>query len=179
MWKLCNFRWLIPESPRWLLAMGRVQEVMSILRKASVVNNKELPHNIDKKIHPSSVVETESAGVMDLFRTRRLRRNTLLLFVIWFSVYLVYYGLVLNVGNIGGDLYINSVSHWSNQNANWRLEEPKILFLAASGHIRWEEICHFCFKMLNSLNITVSTHFCQNILHLYVWRDIDVEQSPQ
>jgi hypothetical protein len=33
----------------------------------------------------------------------------LVLYVIWFSVYLVYYGLVLNLGNIGGDIYLNTV----------------------------------------------------------------------
>lgn len=32
-----------------------------------------------------------------------------MLYVIWFSVYLVYYGLVLNLGNIGGDIYLNTV----------------------------------------------------------------------
>lgn len=33
----------------------------------------------------------------------------MVLYVIWFSVYLVYYGLVLNLGNIGGDIYLNTV----------------------------------------------------------------------
>lgn len=103
-------RYVLPESPRWLLAMGRTQELTTILKKAAAVNNRELPHNIDKMILPSSSTPSESLGVMDLFKTRQLRKKTLFLFIIWFSVYLVYYGLVLNVGNIGGDLYINSVS---------------------------------------------------------------------
>jgi hypothetical protein len=46
---------------------------------------------------------------MDLFRTPNMRKNSLVLYVIWFSVYLVYYGLVLNLGNIGGDIYVNTV----------------------------------------------------------------------
>lgn len=102
--------WVLPESPRWLLAMGKTQEVMAILKTAAKVNGRELPHNIDKKLLPTTTVEPESGSVMDLFKTHQLRKNTFLLFVIWFSVYLVYYGLVLNVGNIGGDIYINSVS---------------------------------------------------------------------
>lgn len=102
--------WILPESPRWLLAMGKTQEVMTILKKAAKVNGRELPHNIDKKLMPAATMEPESGSVMDLFKTHQLRKNTFLLFVIWFSVYLVYYGLVLNVGNIGGDIYINSVS---------------------------------------------------------------------
>jgi OCT family organic cation transporter-like MFS transporter 4/5 len=46
---------------------------------------------------------------MDLFRTPNMRKNSLVLYIIWFSVYLVYYGLVLNLGNIGGDIYVNTV----------------------------------------------------------------------
>lgn len=102
--------WVLPESPRWLLAMGRTQEVMAILKTAAAFNGRELPHNIDKKLLPTASIEPESGRVMDLFKTYELRKNTFLLFVIWFSVYLVYYGLVLNMGNIGGDIYINSVS---------------------------------------------------------------------
>jgi MFS family permease len=102
--------WVLPESPRWLLAMGRTNEVMTILQKAANYNGRELPVNIDKQLLPNeNDTETESVNVMDLFKTRQMRKKTLLLFVIWFSVYLVYYGLVLNLGNIGGDLYINSI----------------------------------------------------------------------
>jgi hypothetical protein len=46
---------------------------------------------------------------MDLFRTPNMRRNSLVLYIIWFSVYFVYYGLVLNLGNIGGDIYLNTI----------------------------------------------------------------------
>ncbi|XP_017782628.1 PREDICTED: organic cation transporter protein-like isoform X2 [Nicrophorus vespilloides] len=102
--------WVIPESPRWLLAMGRHQEVMTILQRAAVMNKRELPLNLDKQLLPANTkIQTESVGIMDLFKTPKMRKITLLLFVIWFSVYLVYYGLVLNVGNIGGDLYVNSI----------------------------------------------------------------------
>lgn len=98
--------------------MGKTQEVMAILKTAAKVNGRELPHNIDKKLMPATTVEPESGSVMDLFKTHQLRKNTFLLFIIWFSVYLVYYGLVLNVGNIGGDIYINSVSECANKLSN-------------------------------------------------------------
>lgn len=38
----------IPESPRWLLAMGKVDETMEILQKASKINKHPLPVNMDK-----------------------------------------------------------------------------------------------------------------------------------
>lgn len=51
----------------------------------------------------------DSAGVLDLFRTPHIRKVSLLLYVIWFSVYLAYYGLVLNINQFAGDPYVNTV----------------------------------------------------------------------
>lgn len=41
----------IPESPRWLLAMGKVDETMEVLQKAAKVNKHPLPENMDKIIN--------------------------------------------------------------------------------------------------------------------------------
>ncbi|XP_050532537.1 organic cation transporter protein-like isoform X1 [Daktulosphaira vitifoliae] len=105
--------WFIPESPRWLLAMGKVEETMDVLRKASKINNQPLPDNIDKIIS-YSVRKLEATGkprvrVLDLFRTKTIRKISLVLYILWFSLYLVYYGLVLNLSNIGGNIYINTI----------------------------------------------------------------------
>ncbi|XP_066252578.1 organic cation transporter protein-like isoform X1 [Euwallacea similis] len=107
------FTWFVlPESPRWLLALGRTKEVIEILERAAKFNKKELPTNLDKTLVPVLRVDQEenkNVGVQDLFKTAAMRTKTMILFLIWFGVYLVYYGLVLNLSNIGGDLYINSV----------------------------------------------------------------------
>lgn len=103
--------WVLPESPRWLLALGRTKEVMTILEEAAKTNGRVLPHNLDKQLMPVNEEDevAENVGVMDLFKTKSMRWKTFILFLIWFSMYLVYYGLMLNLGNIGGNLYINSV----------------------------------------------------------------------
>lgn len=109
---LFSCRWILPESPRWLLAVGRTQEVYTILEKAARFNNRKLPKNFDKLLQQEVIEEEcgENVTVLDLFKTPQMRRKTLSLFLIWFSVYLVYYGVVLNLANIGGNLYVNSVS---------------------------------------------------------------------
>lgn len=106
------YRWVLPESPRWLLAVGKTQEVIIILEQAARFNNKKLPKNFDKLLQQEVSVEEggENVNVLDLFKTQQMRKKTLCLFLIWFTIYLVYYGLVLNLANIGGNLYINSVS---------------------------------------------------------------------
>lgn len=102
----------MPESPRWLLAVGKTQEVYTVLEKAARFNNRQLPKNFDRLLQQQVIEEEcgENVTVLDLFKTSQMRRKTLSLFLIWFSVYLVYYGLVLNLANIGGNLYVNSVS---------------------------------------------------------------------
>ncbi|XP_065222264.1 organic cation transporter protein-like isoform X2 [Planococcus citri] len=105
--------WILPESPRWLLAMGKVDEVVEVLKEAARVNKKALPSNIDKILKQSisavDLTDRPKGRVLDLFRTPTIRLISLVLYVVWFSVYLVYYGLVLNLSNIGGDVYVNSI----------------------------------------------------------------------
>lgn len=45
----------IPESPRWLLAMGKVNETMEVLKKASKMNKHPLPANMDKVLNQVSL----------------------------------------------------------------------------------------------------------------------------
>ena len=39
---------VLPESPRWLLALGRTEEVTVILQEAARVNKRTLPASLDK-----------------------------------------------------------------------------------------------------------------------------------
>ncbi|XP_060526541.1 organic cation transporter protein-like isoform X2 [Cylas formicarius] len=102
---------IVPESPRWLLALGRTKEVLQIMETAARFNGKTLPINSGKQLRPRTIGDesAEDVQVSDLFKTPSMRKKTLVLFLIWFSVYLCYYGLVLNLGNIYGNLYVNSV----------------------------------------------------------------------
>ncbi|KAI5727113.1 hypothetical protein M8J76_014403 [Diaphorina citri] len=105
--------WCIPESPRWLLTMGKTEEAMEVLKDAARFNDKTLPANTDKLLKQSVSSMKEDSGkkveVLDLWRTPLMRLISCVQYVVWFSVYLVYYGLVLNLSNIGGDVYVNTV----------------------------------------------------------------------
>lgn len=104
------FRFVVPESPRWLLCKGRISEVKEIIKKAAAFNNRELPDNLDKLLIPPRSDEDESDAVCNLFRTKYLRLVTFCFLCIWFTINLVYYGVILNMNSFGGNIYVTTVS---------------------------------------------------------------------
>ena len=104
-------RFVIPESPRWLLCKGRTAEVATIIRKVCEVNKRECPPNLEKllKPPPSNDDQTDD-GCISLFGNSYLRLITICFWCIWFTINLVYYGLILNMNSFGGNVYLNSVS---------------------------------------------------------------------
>jgi OCT family organic cation transporter-like MFS transporter 4/5 len=57
-----------------------------------------------------------------------MRKTSLLLYVIWFSVYIVYYGLVLNLSNLGGNVYLNAAISGTISQPNLSLHTSLIKF---------------------------------------------------
>ncbi|KAF4518356.1 hypothetical protein B566_EDAN007083 [Ephemera danica] len=108
---LFSLFWVLPESPRWLLAMGRQEELLKVLQKGAICNKRPAPvaKQLQVAARPGEEADGRGSGFFDLFRTAHIRRISLLLYVIWFTLYLVYYGLMLNLGNMAGDLYLNVV----------------------------------------------------------------------
>ncbi|XP_020629033.1 synaptic vesicle 2-related protein-like [Orbicella faveolata] len=82
-------KWL-PESPRYLLAAGEKEKGMEVLQRMAKINGSKLP--------PGTLrVETESArqGKIQVLFNQEYRLTTLLLWLIFFSVGVLYYGVVL------------------------------------------------------------------------------------
>ncbi|XP_060551325.1 organic cation transporter protein-like [Ruditapes philippinarum] len=100
-----SYYWIVPESPRWLLSQGRFVEAEEIMRKAAEVNKASLP---DKIFDKDSIDLTAPKGKLwHLFSTRVMFIRTLVIFFNWMVVSMVYYGLSLNTGNLGGNFYLN------------------------------------------------------------------------
>ncbi|XP_058129874.1 organic cation transporter protein isoform X2 [Anopheles ziemanni] len=102
-----------PESPRWLLAKGRIDELCRLLERAASTNDLQLPENYRKALlveaNGDGSSEPEAAvSVGDVFR-RKFIRTTLVMIVVWFGIILIYFGITLHLSNLGGDIYLNTV----------------------------------------------------------------------
>lgn len=102
---------ILPESARWLMARNRFEETEKILQKTAKGNNSldKLPENlieILEKEQEATRSQQNTPTIIDLFRVRTLRRRTLLLYALWFTNSLIYFGLSLNTADLGSNDYV-------------------------------------------------------------------------
>ncbi|XP_042355459.1 solute carrier family 22 member 5-like [Plectropomus leopardus] len=103
--------WFIPESPRWLISQGRVEEAEAIVRKAAKKNKVKAPKVIFKDCgaHANETETTpkEHYNVFNLLRTKNIRSTTVILCLVWFTLSTGYFGLSLNTSQLHANPYIS------------------------------------------------------------------------
>uniref|UniRef100_A0A663M6S0 Major facilitator superfamily (MFS) profile domain-containing protein n=1 Tax=Athene cunicularia TaxID=194338 RepID=A0A663M6S0_ATHCN len=100
--------WVLPESARWLVTKGRIEEAKKVLQKAASINKRTIPPGLLEQV--PVVTWGNSGNTLDLFRKKHLRKVTLIMLCTWFADSLVYYGLSLNVTNFGLDIYLTQLA---------------------------------------------------------------------
>ncbi|XP_037612890.1 solute carrier family 22 member 13-like [Sebastes umbrosus] len=96
--------WFLPESARWLMTQGRKEDAQKELRRAARVNGRTVPEDLLDKLEMEGT--SEKRNMLDIFRIPYLRKRTLIMGFNWFSASLLYYGLSLNVGGFGLNIYL-------------------------------------------------------------------------
>uniref|UniRef100_A0A1B6C0H0 Major facilitator superfamily (MFS) profile domain-containing protein n=1 Tax=Clastoptera arizonana TaxID=38151 RepID=A0A1B6C0H0_9HEMI len=106
----------LPESPRWLLAKGRLEEASKILETLARVNEKELPDSFKLKLKQRMMLQRtrseerrlqKGPGVSALFKTPNMRLKTILITLNWFANEMVYVGLSYYGPALGSDQYLS------------------------------------------------------------------------
>ncbi|XP_071348489.1 solute carrier family 22 member 13-like [Trachinotus anak] len=96
--------WFIPESARWLLDRGRIEEAKQLITKVATINKRIVPDSLLEKI---VVKENEKkGGIIILFQSPVLRKYFLTIIFAWFSLNVTYYCLSFNVGNFGLNIFL-------------------------------------------------------------------------
>ncbi|XP_061550707.1 solute carrier family 22 member 13-like [Phycodurus eques] len=97
--------WWIPESARWLLSQGRIEDAKTLIRKVAAINQREIPENmLDCMGHEKG--ETQTGAINTIFTTPILLKYLCIVSFTWFSVNLGYFCLILNVGKFGLDIFL-------------------------------------------------------------------------
>ncbi|XP_061661476.1 solute carrier family 22 member 13-like [Syngnathoides biaculeatus] len=96
--------WILPESARWLITQGRKEEAVKEVCRAAKVNGRDVSPDLLDKMNVD--VTPNRGGALDIFRISYLRKRTLIMGYVWFGISIMYYGLSLNVGNFGLNIYL-------------------------------------------------------------------------
>ncbi|XP_033494475.2 solute carrier family 22 member 13-like [Epinephelus lanceolatus] len=96
--------WFLPESARWLMTHGRKEEALKELQRAARVNGRRVPEDLLDQVEME--VPCRRENMLDIFRVSYLRKRTLLMGFNWFSTSLLYFGMSLNVGSFGLNIYL-------------------------------------------------------------------------
>ncbi|XP_049872894.1 organic cation transporter protein-like, partial [Pectinophora gossypiella] len=105
---LLTYICILPESPRWLLAVNRTTEAVQLMERIAKINNLPVEHieravdlyQLEHKNHSKSYV-------WDLFRTPNMRKNMLVMSFLWLVCSYYFYGVSYYICHLTGDLYIN------------------------------------------------------------------------
>lgn len=107
---------IIPESPRWLFAKHRMEELYSIIERAARVNGIKFDHLESLKgIEDASIsivqAQPATGRLRDIFNWNRpnFLGKTLIMFLNWFVTAILFYGLTMQAGKISPSIQLNLV----------------------------------------------------------------------
>ena len=113
------------ESPRWLYSMGRKKECLEVLTFIAKVNEKENEWNDFQKNNPDIINEFEELkdensqiknySIIEILRFPSQRKKIMLLCCLWFISGMNFFGILLNLGRMKGDFFMNSILSFSGE----------------------------------------------------------------
>ncbi|XP_014482711.1 PREDICTED: organic cation transporter protein-like [Dinoponera quadriceps] len=110
---LLTYYWVIPESPRWLLVVGKSRQAEQIMLKAAARNKIPVENvKLALEIHESQAAirlgkSNEKYNITHLFRTPNMRLKTICVALNWFFCGSYFFGLSQYLGHIDGNIFIN------------------------------------------------------------------------
>ncbi|XP_078487681.1 organic cation transporter protein-like [Ciona intestinalis] len=105
--------WLVPESPRWLFAHNKQAQSKQVCEVIAKRNKTQLSEEVwqdtvDEFKKSENVKESKESPLRAMCRLPCTRFLILCNMFVWMVTSMVYFGLVLNVGNLPGGVYLNN-----------------------------------------------------------------------
>lgn len=127
---LYSYYWLVDESPRWLLSVGKAQEAKAILKKIATWNKKEahLPKildQVDLMVKPTTRA-LATFRPLELIKHPNLRSKVILLTVVTTASAITYTSIAFNTRNLG-NIFVAYIVQAS-------MEAPAAIFILLMGN---------------------------------------------
>ena len=103
---------ILPESCRWLMARGRKEKTLRILRRIARINRREVEDRVWAEVAElcdtkSRDVERSNYTYVDLFRSPNMRRISLLTILMWMVTSCIFDTTVRNIKNLNFEFYLS------------------------------------------------------------------------
>lgn len=107
------FYWMLPESPRWLITVGKKKQAIELLTYIAKKNNRPTD-NIETIVNEvekesMSTNENKHGSYIDLFKTPKIRKYTIISALVWMCCSHTFFGINQYVGHLQGNLYVNVI----------------------------------------------------------------------
>ncbi|XP_028406659.1 organic cation transporter protein-like [Dendronephthya gigantea] len=103
--------WHIPESLRWNIVHKKFGKVEAIIKRYAAFNKLPFPGKLFEEIKSDDLNECvqhkPKGNVIDVFKSPKLRKISLILFLAWFTFSAGFYGLAFHISFLFGDKYLN------------------------------------------------------------------------
>ncbi|CAG9787711.1 unnamed protein product [Diatraea saccharalis] len=103
--------WLIPESPRWLITVGKTKEAVYVLTHIAKKNNRPIQdiEAIVDQVRCDTIKDhqKQTGSYQDLFKTPKVRFYTFITSLIWMFCSLIFFGVNQYIGQLQGNVYLN------------------------------------------------------------------------
>ncbi|XP_063826797.1 organic cation transporter-like protein [Ostrinia nubilalis] len=143
------YYWLIPESPRWLITVGKKKEAVVVLTNIAKRNNRPV-ENIEAivdQIEAESIPkdpQQRTGSYADLFKTPKIRMYSILTPLVWTSCTLIYTGINQYIGRLQGNIYLNVLLSAA------ALTPAPVLIVIASLYLKRKISVITCFAITGS-----------------------------
>ncbi|XP_047990624.1 organic cation transporter protein-like [Leguminivora glycinivorella] len=107
---LLSYLCLLPETPRWLIAVKRTEEAIKVIENVAKVNNRptaNIQYDVQKYQAALQKTQLKKGTIVDLFRTPNIRKNILAMAYNWLTCSYCFYGVSQYVGQLSGNVFIN------------------------------------------------------------------------